>query len=455
MFAFVIYDTKTRELVAARDRFGIKPLYYYNGFGKIIFASEIKQFTVLPNWKSRLVQSMKDQFLLSGLIDTNEFTMFLDVMQVQPGHYMKFKANGNMDLEQKQWYDLKQHIENSPTTSTFLTLQWMLKCSVESHLQSDVPVGSCLSGGIDSTSIVCLVNRIKKSQKQVTISNRSIAEFDEGHWVDIVEQYCKDIERHDVFPDVEELFEIHPKLVYHQDSPIASTSMFAQWKVFEEARKHVTVMLDGQGSDEVFAGYHMFFGARFASLLRGGHLYTLFNEMNSAKKIPGYDQTFTIKCAASSLKNYPTVFDYSYDQVTRTSLPALLHWEDRDSMAHSIEARVPFLDHTLVEHMMALPEEKKISNGVTKVILREAMHDLIPEEIVNRKDKIGFQTPERWWFEHRTDLFLNKYRGVRKILPQQTKSRCDEIFKKRKPYTYEVWRAISFGEFIKAFEVEI
>jgi len=452
MFAFVIYDERNRDVIAARDRFGIKPIYYtlLPGDG-CAFASEIKQFCALPNWKPQINEFMKNEFLLSGLIDhVSNWTMFRDVFLIPPGHYVKLSPFGFTNVY--PWYNLKEAVANAPTTSTFLTVQWLLKNAVELHLQSDVPVGACLSGGIDSTSIVCMINKIKKN-KLFTVSARSENEFDEGRWINIVENYCGDIERHDIYPKASDLFHDLPKLVYHQDSPFPTTSMYAQWKVYEEAKKHVKVMLSGQGADELFAGYHMFFGARFASLIRRGNFLTLLKEARAANKIPGYDQSFVMKCAANALKNYPSVFDYSYSQVTRTSLPALLHWEDRNSMAHSIESRVPFLDSTLVEYIMAIPEEKKISDGTTKVILREAMRNLIPDEIVDRRDKIGFQTPEAYWFEQNKDKFIAKYVKAMPMIPQSMRSRCGDICTGIAPYTPELWRAITFAEFCEVFRV--
>lgn len=449
MFAFVIYDERNGDVVAARDRFGIKPLYYMllPGDG-CAFASEIKQFQTLPNWNPTLNKFMKNEFLTAGLIDhQSDWTMFSNVFLLMPGHYIKLEF-GFPDVY--KWYDLNAAISTMASTSTFLTVQWLLKNSVELHLQSDVPVGACLSGGIDSSSIVCMTNRIKNNNL-FTVSARSENKFDEGQWIDIVEKHCSGIERHDVYPAVDNLFNDLSKITYHQDSPFPSTSMYAQWKVYEEAKKHVKVMLSGQGADELFAGYHMYFGARFASLIRRGKIITLMKEASVANKIPGYDQTFVMKCTANALKKYPSVFDYSYNQVTCISLPALLHWEDRNSMAQSIESRVPFLDHTLVEYIMALPEEKKISGGQTKVILREAMRNIIPDEIVNRQDKIGFQTPEAYWFEHNPDKFIAKYKTARELIPQEMRSRCDEICKGNAPYTTEFWRAISFAEFYNVF----
>jgi len=457
MFAFVIYDENKGEIIAARDRFGIKPLYYRFIEGGVAFASEIKQFMTLPNWKPTIDPYMKDMFLQQGLVDNYSIlTIFDDVFLVKPGSYVTFK-DGDDGVCETQWYNLYDVVKNkTPSTSSFLTIQWLLKDAVLTHLQSDVPVGSCLSGGIDSTSIVCMVNKLNEGNgKQFTVSARTKADFDEGKWIDIVDTYCGNIERHDVYPEFDDVLKLHPKVVYHQDSPIPTSSMVAQWMVFEEAGKHVKVMLDGQGADEIFAGYHMYFGTLYASLLRRGKIYTLLKEMSAAKSIPGYDQTFAIKCAANSLKNYPTVFDYSYNQVTNTSLPALLHWEDRNSMAQGVEGRVPFLDHDLVEHVMALPDEKKISNGTTKVILREAMQGLIPDEIVNRKDKIGFQTPEKYWFEQNEQKFRDvfMYARFRAGLPSNIDSHCVDILSGKKPYDSTLWRVVSYAEFMKAFGV--
>jgi len=454
MFAFVIYDENKKRIVAARDRFGIKPIYYYafDGDG-VAFASEIKQFTVLPGWKPKINEESKINFLTGGTIDTDIHTMFLDVYQIPPGCYITITQDKSVRI--KRWYDLRRRVTNTTDKSTFLTIQWLLKCSIEQHLQSDVPVGSCLSGGIDSTSIVCMINGLRKGQKILTVTNRTSQEkIDEGKWVDIVQQYCPSIDRHDVWPG-EDIFKVLPQLVYHQDSPIPTSSMYAQWCVFQEASKHVKVMLDGQGADEMFGGYHMFHGARLADLIQHARVVTLLREYWKLFRDPYVDTNFVTKCAIGNLRGSCGVREYSLKQITQTSLPALLHWEDRNSMAHSVEARVPFLDHFLVEYTVALPDHLKVSNGTTKVILREAMKDIIPEEIRTRRDKIGFFTPEQHWFEQYEqefrDLFM--YARFRAGLPNSIDSQCVDILSGQKKYSPVLWRVISYAEFMKQFKV--
>lgn len=452
MFAFVIYDSKIQNIIAVRDRFGIKPLYYSETEDSIIFASEIKQFLELPEWNPSIREYNKTLFLESALVDTNDGTMLNEVYQIPPGHYVITKQDPYSWCV-IPWYDLAENVQATTDTSTFLTIQWLLKCSVEAHLQADVPVGSCLSGGIDSTSIVCMVNRIKKNQKQITVTNRATdPKIDEGKWVDIVQQYCDNLERYDVWPG-EDIFKVLPQIVYHQDSPIPTSSMYAQWCVFQEASHHVKVMLDGQGADETFGGYHMYHGVRLAYLLKHARVPTALREFWNLYRDPHVDIDFVSKCAVSNLRGSGGIRGYSLRQITETSLPALLHWEDRNSMAHSVEARVPFLDHTLVEHTVALPDEMKVSNGVTKVILREAMKDIIPEQIRLRRDKIGFFTPEQQWFDQYREEFKSRFISAKDHLPKNIFDQCIEILHGKKQYNSVLWRAITYGEFVKQFGV--
>lgn len=442
MFAFVIYDKTNKKIIACRDRFGIKPLYYtYLGIDGIAFASEVKQLIPLLN-KPSINRENALTFIKSGIIDHNNETLVTGIFQVKPGHT---KLLHNDVITDWEWYKFSNAQITPRYVGTHVTPH-LLVDSVNRQLKADVKVGSCLSGGIDSTSIVSIIHSINRANKlkQVTVSYRSTDGSDEGKWIDIVRKKFSDIESYEVYGDPEQMFLELPQVIWHQDSPIPTTSIYAQWCVFKEASKHVKVMLDGQGADEIFGGYHMYYGLRYASLLRRLKLLTLIRE---SLKTPPASRYVAFGTMATHLRT--KMYDYQIDQITKTMLPALLHWEDRDSMAHSVEARVPFLDEHLVSHALTLREDEKVFNGLTKCDLRMAMRGIIPEEIRMRKDKIGFAAPEAQWFTQNRDdfyewsMFAMLTSGS--LLTQEVKNNCNDILKLKKPYNSLVWRVMTFG----------
>jgi asparagine synthase (glutamine-hydrolysing) len=338
----------------------------------------------------------------------------------------------------------------------------------------------------------------KKEEIQKTFSACSdVKRFDEREYIDEVVKN-RQIDSYYTFPSTDHLFEVLDDIIWHQDEPFGSTSIFAQWLVFDlAAQNRVKVMLDGQGADEQLAGYHNFFHYRFAELFRCGRWISLLREMIAVKKYFGYDYIRSFKGTVGyalfiPMKNIfpnrvrenprkPTwmnkeIFDavpvrhsfdtlpiplvpgYSYLQLMFTSLPLLLHWEDRDSMAHSVESRVPFLDHRLVEFVFSLPTDFKIRNGCTKVVLRESMRGILPDKIRKRMDKLGFVTAEEEWIRsQKTELFRQLVKEAitqsRGLLTEKTLDRLEDIISGKEPYDFVVWRWVCFGRWMKKFEV--
>jgi asparagine synthase (glutamine-hydrolysing) len=281
MFAFVIVDRPRRKLYAARDRFGVKPLYYWVAPGGLIaLASEIKQFAVLPGWRPQLNGQRVYDFLNWALLDHTDETLFAGVYQLRAGEALELdletRAPGAIHagrLPVARWYDLQPRPWSGTLEDAGREFRRLLTDSVRLRLRSDVPVGSCLSGGLDSSTIVCLMNEVLREQDahalQKTFSAVSaVKRFDER---DFMEEVVKatGTEAHYVCPDVESLFPALERITWHQDEPFGSTSIYAQWRVFElAAGSRVKVMLDGQGADEQLAGYANYFAARFGSLFR-------------------------------------------------------------------------------------------------------------------------------------------------------------------------------------------
>lgn len=512
MFAFLLWDSTKQVLWAARDRFGVKPLYIWEKSPNMIaFASEIKQFTKLPNWQAQANPQRCYDFLAYGMLDHTSETMFAGVWQLRGGEYLTLNCDRKADdfgkPIVKQWYQLPSQQQKISMTDAQQKLQDLLHDSVKLRLRADVTVGSCLSGGLDSTSIVCLSDRIRRESFsnipfQTFSSCFDDLRYDERQYIKIAIEQTQ-VQPHFIFPDPHELFGELDRLTWQQDEPFGSTSIFAQWCIFRQAgRAGVKVMLDGQGADELLGGYTKFYAALFAHLCGSWQFDKLLREIITCRRyqnvteiqrmieplLPtwlrqplrrllgygsetaapnwlnesylrslGIDPQSSAKLAISPPKS---IHALSHLQMTATSLPMLLHWEDRNSMAHSVESRVPFLDYRLVEFAYALDDTLKIQQGQTKAILREAMRDILPEPIRTRQDKMGFVTPELQWMRHSLrDRFELEFQEAMVTLeswlqPELLQQIFDATIDGKKAMQGVIWRVISFSRWLKVFEVK-
>ncbi len=508
MWSFAIFDRDDNKIFLARDRFGVKPLYYWlSPKNDFYFGSEIKQFTALPDWDAVVNKQRAYDFLVWGITDHTDETLFQGVFHIRPGHYAEIKASDAVPhvsgrINTVKWYEISKTKFSVPMAQAAEEFHSLLKQSVGVRLRSDVAVGSCLSGGLDSSSIVCLMQNILQengaNNAQKTFSALSdVEKFNEQRWIEAVVNHAQ-TEAHYTHPKMDDLFDISRSITWHQDEPFGSTSIFAQWNVFKlAAEEDVRVMLDGQGADEQLFGYHGAMGVRFGTLFRSMRWVQLLREFVKVHNIHGYSYRTLIAQFAASVLPQPmqsilrkmlgkttsvpdwidwnvlsamrvspfkgaekSVYDYCYAQMTSTNLQMLLHWEDRDSMAHSIESRVPFLDYRVVEFSMGIPDDYKTCNGVTKRILRAGMSGTIPNEIRDRMDKIGFATPEEVWVrEAAPDLFRQKMKEAIESSQGILNSNCmnilEDVIAGRKPFSFVIWRMINFGEWMKLFSVRV
>lgn len=444
MFAFVIWDRRDEKLFAARDRFGIKPLYYLEHDGGVAFASEIKQFQALDGWNPRLNAGTAYDFLVYGQVDHNSETFFSGVCRVGGGECVSLDAKcrqtgGKISL--RRWYSrpepgtLRLGAKEATTQ-----IKELLEDSVRLRMRSDVKLGSCLSGGLDSSSIICLADNLGTNDPLVTVSAcYDDPNIDERKFMDVVNAQAN-TEPVATFPDGTKLEATVEKLVLHMDEPFTSTSMFAQWCVFRSAQQAgATVMLDGQGADEQFCGYHSAFSPFLSGLVRGFQWRRLLGEMTAQRRRHGTTllshgpallvammprfvlalirrmrrthrpdwlaNEFTRR-QSSPLPFFTSLNVQIRSHMFESSLPMLLRFEDRNSMAHGIESRLPFLDHRLVELGVGLGDAFKIVDGETKWILRRAMSGILPPSILIRQDKIGFATPEFTWLSGPASKFV-------------------------------------------------
>ena len=450
MFAFVFHDRASSTWIAARDHFGIKPLYFSKTADELLFASEIKSLLIHPEIKANRDDHALHQYLaLQFCLDDR--TLFDGIKKVKPGHYLI--GRGSRILEDRCYWDTNYHIDSYHNESYFRDqLLSLLQDSMRLQIRSDVPLGGYLSGGVDS-SLVCRLASEHLDRAMPMFHGR----FAEGPKYD-ESAYAKAIVDHanghyfEVVPTADEFVRDLPKLIEALDEPLAGPGLFPQYAVSKLAREHVTVVLGGQGGDEIFGGYARYLVGYLEQALKGTiletqeegkHLVTLesivpnlallkqytpllsnfwskglFEEMDARyfhliDRSQGLNDLLHPDALAAfdrerlfadfqKVFNHPDTQSYinkmtHFDQ--KTLLPALLQIEDRVSMAVSLESRVPLLDKRIVDLVTSMPPPLKFQGGRTKHILKKTIHHLLPEPIINRKDKMGFPVPLNEWMQ--------------------------------------------------------
>jgi asparagine synthase (glutamine-hydrolysing) len=491
MFALAVADLERRKLFLARDFFGIKPLYFVKPAGGFAFASEIKALRPLVSGRVRAERLFS--YLRDGLIDQGGETLLEEVHQLPAAHWMEVDLETGVAGEPRRYWDidLNRRSELSFEEAVAKTRELFLD-SVRLHLRSDVPIGTALSGGIDSSAIVAAMRAV---EPKADIRTFTFAADDpvigEERYADIVAELAG-AKVHKVRLGPGDLAADLDRLIAVQDEPFGSTSIYAQYRVFRLAAEHrIKVMLDGQGADEMLAGYHGYFDARVGSLIGRGSLFGAYAFAGRASRRPGVGgrtmllakglRRFLppgIQAGSKAMLGRPTVprwmnRDWFADRdagptpeprsrrrreqlrerlhrtLTESSLPMLLRYEDRNSMAWSIESRVPFLTPALAEFMLSLPEEYLISpEGSTKHVFREAMRGIVPNEILDRRDKVGFATPEKRWLQELrpwlTDVLNpDRLRQVPALNAATVAGEWRSVLDGSKPFDWRVWRWVN------------
>lgn len=446
MWGIAIWDGRSRELFLARDRFGVKPLHYCWDGRRFAFASEIKVLVGGHGVPFAPREDLLYAFLESGRLPSAQAgeTFFAGVSSLPPGHRLTVSARG---VELARWYRLPDG-GAAPLDARAAVTRYreLLVDAVRLRLRADVPVGSCLSGGLDSSAIVCVVDRLMREggvpreqlgdrQRTFSAVYREQGRFNERTHMETV-LGAVGARGYFTEPTAERLAVDFPALAWHQEEPFGSTSIFAQWCVMAAAREAgVTVLLDGQGADEPIGGYRPFdillaghlgagrLGAAVADAraiaatadvsagpllaralarrLPRGPVRALGRALRRRRSDAALRPEFAAAHAAVERPSpvYRTLDEYARGMIEEESLPALLRYEDRNSMAFHVEGRVPFLDVRLMEFAITAAQPWAIREGWTKWVLREAVRDLVPESIAWRRDKVGFETPERPWVE--------------------------------------------------------
>lgn len=471
MFAFVIWDENKQQLFCARDRFGEKPFYYYIDETKkvFLFASEIKALLAYKEIETAPNDQIILDFLVQGVLEHSEQTFFKNIYKLPAAHFACLNVS-RMHMSIKRYWTLKvsDKLTNEVPSSeveVFEEFRQKLIKSINMRLRSDVAVGSCLSGGLDSSSIVLIVNQLLKEtkllskqigeqQKTFTFCSED-SDFDERNYVEEIVAVTN-VEKNYIFASADDLIKELHKLVYYQEEPFLTSSIFAQWCIMKAVKSRgVKVLLDGQGADEILGGYRKYRIHLLKEYLRKGFFYKAIMELiaglSQVKKSYNYNQDLVKISNMLGIKLKSQYLDYIclqlrekyqknlvkpknlsealFSDMTRYSIPSLLRYEDKNSMAFSIESRVPYLDHELVEYVNTLPYNYKINYGWSKWLMRSAMKDILPERVRMRKDKMGFVTTEKIWFKEKAnefyellynakknDSFINNYINLDKVL---------------------------------------
>jgi asparagine synthase (glutamine-hydrolysing) len=446
MFAFAIWHDARKELVCARDPFGEKPLFWANGSTGFAFASEIRALLAA---RPELLDPHKDaifSFLGLGLMPPIEQSFLAGIHQLPAAHLLRLR---DTRAEVRPYWHPQRVEVPSDYDDASASLRELLTDSIRLRLRSDVPVGSSLSGGVDSSAIVCLASRIAGDHTRHAFTARFRGfERDEWRYAEAVAGQAGVTEHHSVEPTADEFLDDLQTVVCSQEEPFGSASIYAQWRVMRSAHEAgITVLLDGQGADELFGGYHGSNGwalrsQGFSGIARGlvsardrgmvirvlgaGRLPARISEVYWRRLVTPYAGD-TVRVAAARVV-WPTVAGDGFHspmsqellrQTFHTSLPALLRYADRNSMAHSREVRLPFLDRRIAEYALSLPAAFLYRDGATKAILREAVAGVVPVEVLERRDKVGYEPPQDRWFSE--PRFVSLVSEV--LLDQQAQAR--------------------------------
>jgi asparagine synthase (glutamine-hydrolysing) len=437
MFAFTLYDIENKKLFCARDRSGVKPFYYYFKDGLFCFASEIKALRALPFIETSLNERALQHYLLHDAIEYEPEGFLKNIFELPPSHFLELNLY-TKDIQLKKYFDVKINddftVYNEHDFFTYKEkTERIVTDAIIKRLRADVPVGCCLSGGIDSSVISGVIANHNKNFNAFTATFPG-EKIDESNYAKNVVDFTQ-ANWHTVTPTSKELIEDFDKLIYALDIPVWSTSTYAQFRVMQLAKhNNIKVVLDGQGSDELFAGYTHYYTTYVNELLRnkqfkqaaseiknfGNNFWLLYTKENTKRKLHYNANKKLLNTDFVNTHTEPEGLTNSFSSLNENlhydffnhRLKTYLRCEDRCSMHHSVESRTPFADDTsLINLAFSTPSSYKINNGVSKHILRESMKNYLPKTVYNRRDKMGFVTPHNKWLaelaENKADLLLS------------------------------------------------
>ena len=505
IFAFAIWDQLEKTLFAARDRFGVKPFYYIYRKGTFCFASEIKAF-----FHAKILEP---ELCYEGLLDYFTFqfclgnkTLFKNILKLMPGHYLFLNADGTLIIS--KYWDLDFNIDTHHTEEYFEhQLLRLLEDSVRLQLRADVPVGAHLSGGLDSSTVACLASSLLGvSIHTFSGGFKEGPQYDETHYARIVADQIGS-QHHEIFPTENDFVDALPRLMYFMDEPAAGPGLFPQFYVSKMAAKHVKVVLGGQGGDEIFGGYMRYLIAYLEECIKGciegtqqddryvvsfesiipnltqlqtyipmlsyfwkdglfevseKRYFRLIDRSSEVQHLLILDvlqkdsnyNPFDLYCELFSEGNVKSLINKMIRFDMKTLLPALLQVEDRTSMAVSLESRVPILDHRIAELVASMPPKIKYKGGRSKRIFREVVQHIVPKEILDRKDKMGFPVPLNEWYQRDPvksfvcETLLGERARRRGIF---NFNKLEDILKSERPYGRTIWALLCLELWFQQF----
>ena len=496
MFAFAIWSERRKSLFLARDRMGIKPLYYFENNQYFVFASEIKAILASNTYKADVQHSALDAYLSLGYVPAPK-TLFKGISKLLPGHSMTVDSNGRIKIE--CYWNFNQ-IESSsiPFSEARNQLEHLLKESVKARLMSEVPLGIFLSGGLDSSSITAFMSRITNQRiKTFTLGYKGAEEANELDFARKVADLFR-TEHHEFILEPMDFMDSIPELVTNTEEPLADTVAIPLYQIAKEAKQYVTVLLSGEGSDELFCGY-----ALYEKMLTMNRIWGLFKFLNlipdscfpgdkfkkyadwlSSPFVESYRSTSgylterikrnfysedLLNCNKSS--NYMNkIFCRLFKDVEgKSPLSQLLYVDsktwlvedlllkaDKMTMATSVELRVPFLDHKIVEFSASLPAWHKLNNGTGKYMLKKMMEKYLPKEIIYRK-KMGFSAPTKRWFAGdlqgpaRDIVFSKKLIDTGWFQKRYLESMFDRHFKGKEDYSVRIFSLLVLHQWLDTY----
>ncbi|NDH08735.1 MAG: asparagine synthase (glutamine-hydrolyzing) [Gammaproteobacteria bacterium] len=479
MWAFALFDKQKNQLFCSRDRFGVKPFYFINRDTHFMFCSEIKGLLPFVERKIANLDVLSD-YLLTSKTDHQHHGFFKDIHVLPASHHLFYDLN-TQEINIKRYYELKQ-LDSNPSADDYMAC---LDDAIALRLRSDVTVGTCLSGGLDSSTVASIAAKKYTKQTQQPFSAITAiseqASNNEADFAEMVVKHCQ-LNWLKTTPSYEHFQTQIEDIVYTQEEPFASPSIVMQYEVMKAARKaNIPVLLDGQGGDETLLGYERYVATHALEEYRKHGIKgfiqgikacsqhnTKLNTFKTAQYVIGthfpglrlklhqYEHRYLVHqkfASLAHLKTYAdaanTLFDLQKLEIEATNLPALLRFEDKNSMAHSIETRLPFLDYRAVEMALSLPFEVKIHQGWSKHLLRDKMQQQLPHEILWRKNKFGFEAPEQIWLSHHRDQMQDCIKQSRLIQAITKKTFNPSALKQR-----TLWRLYTIALWEKQFHIQ-
>lgn len=494
MFAFAIWDEKEQILFAARDRFGEKPFYFALEDKLFVFGSEMKAL-----WAAGVPKMIEKKILLNYLTlgyvqnpSDKSQTFYSNISSLQPAHYLLLNAI-SFEMHVVNYWDIDRHkLTKMSEDDIMQQFNFLLRDSVQKRLRSVVPIGASLSGGLDSSTLTsCILQHVDPAKFHTFSAVFPGFEKDESVYIDEMVQRFG-IQNHKVYPTADGLISDFEKIFYHQEEPFPSSSIYAQFKVFESAAAHkIPVLIDGQGADEVLGGYNKYLHWFLQELISRNKFSLAKKERDLFKQhrmdmffgfknilsayLPSHTSIALEKREFHQIAHHPDISkemlavvkgrewdgihkpivnklnDILYFNVMENGLEELLRFSDRNSMAHSVEVRLPFLSAELVQFVFSLPSTYKIRDGFTKFILRKTMQGKLPDNLLWRTDKIGYEPPQKQWMQNAT---LTEYvQESRRKLVNAGVLMPSVLLKKTNPLSAHVannydWRYLCAAQFL-------